>query len=266
MRNLRYAFLPFFVFILIFSGFTKKSSAGENWDFSVAPYMWFSALNGDATVNGNTSHVEASFSDLLKSLEFAASLHLEAYHKPSRVGFLLDGMYIKLEDSATVNPFNGPIGVNAEFGTQFLILDEGIFYRLVDKENSKFTLDGLFFGRIWYMEQTIDFKGQGPVGLSTALSGDKTWFDFNLGLRSSIALNEKLRTILRTDVGGFGLGFSSDFTWSGLGGFGYAITDNIEALIGFRGLYMNYDDGSGADRFELDLWMYNPFVAFNFTF
>jgi len=67
-------------------------------------------------------------------------------------------------------------------------------------------------------------------------------------------------------VGGFGLGFSSDFTWSGLGGFGYALTDHIEALIGFRGLYVNYDDGSGADRFELDLWMYNPFIAFNFMF
>jgi hypothetical protein len=195
-------------------------------------------------------------------------------NKPTKIGLLLDGMYIKLENGATVTPLNGPIGVNAELEMEFLMLDEGIFYRFleldsagnVEKENPKFTLDGLFFGRIWYMEQTIDFQGQGPVGLGTSVGGDKTWFDFNLGLRSSISLTEKLRTILRTDVGGFGLGFSSDFTWSGLGGFGYALTDHIEAIIGFRGLYVNYDDGSGADRFELDLWMYNPFIALNFYF
>ncbi len=116
MRNLRYAFLPFILFILIFSGFTKKSSAGDNWDISVAPYMWFSSMTGDA-----------SFSDLWDTLKFAASLHFEAYNKPTRFGLLLDGMYIKLENSVTVNPLNGPIGVNAELGTKFLMLDEGIF-------------------------------------------------------------------------------------------------------------------------------------------
>ena len=44
------------------------------------------------------------------------------------------------------------------------------------------------------------------------------------------------------------------------------ITDHIEAIVGFRGLYVNYDDGSGDDKFELDLWFYNPFIALNFTF
>jgi len=145
------------------------------------------------------------------------------------------------------------------------LIEEGSSGSTVNSK-PKFTLDGLFFGRIWYMEQTIDFQGQGPAGLGTSVSGDKTWFDFNLGLRSSIFLTEKLRTILRTEVGGFGLGFSSDITWSGLVGFGYALTDHIEAMIGFRGLYVNYDDGSGANKFELDLWMYNPYIAFNFMF
>jgi len=30
--------------------------------------------------------------------------------------------------------------------------------------------------------------------------------------------------------------------------------------------YVDDDDGSGDDKFELDLWFYNPFIALNFTF
>lgn len=273
MKNLRNSLFPIVLFLVIFTGFADKSSAEDNWDISIAPYMWFTSMSGDASVNGNKAEFDASFSDLWDVLEFAAAGRFEAYYKPAKTGVFIDAFYSKLEDDSTVQPFQIPVEIKSEIEMEFLMLDEGIFYRFFESNKSvntrksgDVTIDGLFFGRIWYLEQELDLKGQGPVGLSNTISGDKTWFDFNLGIRTSISLTEKLRTFMRTDFGGFGLGFSSDFTWSGLGGFGYIITDHIEGLIGFRGLYVNYDDSSGNNEFEIDMWMYNPFIAINFYF
>ncbi|NIT13711.1 MAG: hypothetical protein GTN99_05560, partial [Candidatus Dadabacteria bacterium] len=190
MKSLKFLFLQFFLFIFIFSGFTYKSSAQDNWDFTIAPYFWFASLSGDATLKGNTSEVDASFSDLWDALNFAASLRFEAYNKPTKFGILIDGAYFDLEDEATTDFFNSLINIKTEVEVEFLMLDQGIFYRFIaldspvqaNLEYPKFTLDGLFFGRIWYMDQTIDIQGQGPAGLGTSVSDDQTWFDFNLGL------------------------------------------------------------------------------------
>ena len=71
----------------------------------------------------------------------------------------------------------------------------------------------------------------------------------------------------RGDFGGFGAG--SDFTWNLLGGLGYEWrfdTWQLEALLGGRALYQDFDDGSGLKRFEWDVTQYGPVVALGFRF
>ena len=67
--------------------------------------------------------------------------------------------------------------------------------------------------------------------------------------------------------GGFGAG--SDFTWNLLGGLGYEWrfdTWQLEALLGGRALYQDFNDGSGLLRFEWDVTQYGPVVALGFRF
>ena len=72
---------------------------------------------------------------------------------------------------------------------------------------------------------------------------------------------------MRGDFGGFGAG--SDFTWNALGVFGYEWrfeTWQLEALLGARALYQDFEDGSGLKRFEWDVTQYGPVVALAFKF
>lgn len=116
------------------------------------------------------------------------------------------------------------------------------------------------------MDAEFDFKGQGPIGVSGDLKADQQWVDPFIGLRSWIYLTDKLRMNLRTDFGGFDIGSASDFSWLGSVAFFYSITERIEAVIGYRAMYLDYDDGSGNDRFAMDVWMQNPLIGFNFHF
>jgi hypothetical protein len=48
--------------------------------------------------------------------------------------------------------------------------------------------------------------------------------------------------------------------------FGYSITKTVELFLGYRAIYLDYEDGSGNDRFAMDVWMQNPLIGFNFHF
>ena len=275
MRKQRFRIIAVFVFVLLFaSSFSKNLYAGENWEFQLTPYLWLISMKGDVTVKGQTSDVDLSFSDFLDDLKFAAQVHFEATRKKGpRLGFWLDGTYVKLESDANIGPIN--LDIQNQFviieGAFFLNLDKWILGRKLNSLNGNlnkpyFSLDALAGARYWYLDAELDFKGQGPIGVSGDLKGDKSWVDPFIGLRSGIYLTDRSRMILRTDFGGFDIGSASDFSWIGQVAFLYSITERIEAVICYRALNLDYDDGSGNDKFAMDVWMQNPFIGFNFHF
>ena len=230
------------------------------------------ALNGDITVKGQTSEVDLSFSDFLEDLVFGGSIHFEATrNKGRKLGFWLDATYLKLDSDANI----GPIKLDVE--NQFAILEGAFFLNIDTWELSKNSINGnlskpniqldTYAGlRYWYLDAKFDFKGQGPVGVSGNLDQDQDWLDALVGLRSFINFTDRFRTQLRTDFAGFGIGSSSDFTWLGGVFFGYSITNTIELLLGYRAVYLDYENGSGDNRFAMDVWMHNPVVGINFRF
>ena len=65
------------------------------WHFVVAPYFWFSGLNGDVSVrNLPEVPVEMSFSDIWSNFHFGALAHFEG--RKDRWGFATDMMYVDL--------------------------------------------------------------------------------------------------------------------------------------------------------------------------
>jgi len=84
------------------------------------------------------------------------------------------------------------------------------------------------------VDNKINFSGTGPIGVSNKGSGDQGWFDFIVGGSIKWQATNKLFFSGRTDVGGFGLGFSSDFAWNLLGLVGVDITDWMQFMIGYK--------------------------------
>ena len=95
------------------------------------------------------------------------------------------------------------------------------------------------------------------------LPGKKKWVDPMFGLRWYWKFADKWALITRGDVGGFGAG--SDFAWSAGGVIDWRPWKHVGFLVGYRALYMDYEDGSGSEKFAFDATMHGPLLGVNFS-
>jgi hypothetical protein len=251
---------------------TYIEAPSNKWQFAIIPYLWMMGINGKVGVRGQTADFNVSFSDIIENLDFAAEVHIEAWR--DRFGFFIDTTYSKISLKEDVQ-LRSDRTVNIKNVTQFFLGEFGGFYRAGTwpigtgtgnnqaKTNTSFTLDLIGGGRYWWLEDKIDLKG--PLGVNPQFSGSESWFDFIVGGRANLAIN-KFFIQLRSDIGGFGLGFSSDISWNIAGYIGYELPHGITPIIGYRALYDKYSNGSGDNRFLWDAWMYGPQLGVGFQF
>jgi hypothetical protein len=100
----------------------EQSDEGSGWEFSVAPYMWFVALDGDATLKGVKSDVDIDFSDIWDELNIGGMVAFEA--RKSRFGIYADTVYANLGKDTSV----GYVGIDPSIDTLWAGL--GGSYRL----------------------------------------------------------------------------------------------------------------------------------------
>ena len=250
----------------------NNSGAGasaKDWSFSFAPYLWLVGLNGTIGAKGRTADVDISFGDLWDNLDFAFQFHAETMYR-SKYGFFVDGTYLKLATKDVKGPLNikTTMKVNMwEFVGVYRVYDQPSgFKNSKGQSKPSFYADLLGGGRLMHIDNKINFGGTGPIGASNQVSGDKGWFDFLVGARIKWQATNRLSFIGRTDIGGFGLGFSSDFAWNLLGLVGVDITDWMQFLIGYKVFYDDYSDGSGNNRFVFDAWITGPITGLKFVF
>lgn len=253
---------------------TPLEAPSDKWHFSITPYGWFMGLNGQVGVRGQTVDLDVSFSDIIQNLDFAAEVHMEAWR--DKFGFFIDLTYSKISLKEDVQ-LRFDRSIKLKNVTEFFLGEFGGFYRIgtwpvgyvagntESKTKKSFTLDILGGGRYWWMENKIDITG--PVGiLDPQFKGSESWFDFIVGGRARFDIN-KFFIALRTDIGGFDLGFSSDISWNIAGYIGYELPwYRITPIIGYRALYDKFDNGSGNNRFLWDAWMLGPQLGVAFQF
>lgn len=229
--------------------------ADEEWQFSVTPYIWALGLDGHVTVKGMKSKVDVGFDDLLDEADFAGQVHLEAFK--NKWGMFFDGTLVKLSMKGS----EGPINVKVDF--DITMLEAGAFYRLRDETNAngrRTTVDLL--GGARYM----DFDGKLKFDSAPNVDGGQDWIDPIVGARMTRDLSENWAFNLRGDIGGFDLGDSSDFVWDLIGLFGWSFGTGKRLWIGYRYLDIDYDDGSGSDKFKFDAVMAGPLLGLSFGF
>jgi hypothetical protein len=254
--------------------------AQDKWEYAVIPYGLMAALKGSLTIKGIEAKIDMSFSDILSDLELAGMMHMEA--KKGRWGFFLDPTYMKLKTSGEGTKYiSGPLGrrsaelfVDGDVSMEQWAVDFGGFYELTktpvgqDKDKMMY-LDLLVGGRYWYLSGDIDVglvldANGNRVARSISQNGSRQWVDPFVGLRTRFQLTKDLMMVFRGDVGGFSIG--SKFAWNVSGYLGYSVSEMVSLWAGYRAIGVNYQNGSGNDKFVYDVTIQGPAIGVGFRF
>lgn len=104
----------------------------------------------------------------------------------------------------------------------------------------------------------VEIPGVTVGGLDADLEETVDWVDPILGLRARVDLGERLWAGVRGDLGGFGIGSASDFTWQAMALLGWRLSEHWILSGGYRGL--------GYDREPFDLVQHGPILGLSYRF
>lgn len=260
----------------------KKPAASiqDKWEFEITPYFWMAGLNGDVTARGIPGNVSMSFGDVWSDLKFGAQVHMEA--RKEKWGLFLDATYMSLgTDVNGTRKFTGPDGIahvqtylDASLNMDEWLVELGGTYRLAniplgEKKDKMMYLDIIAGGRYWYLETDVNVgltleDSVNSVSRYISASGSKQWIDPFIGLRTGFQLTKDLMMVFRGDIGGFSVG--SKFSWNASGYFVYSVSQMVGLVAGYRALYVDYEDGSGRNKFEWDMTTHGPVVGMTIRF
>ena len=239
------------------------ASAGEgNWDFGFAPYyLWAANIEGDfalgggdgtlggedGILGGREGEIAIDFGDIFGELEGVFTGHFEALYK-GRAGLLVDVVYIDL----TAN-YESP-SLLFKLGSKTMTSEFAGYYRFGGGTHSADVLAGVRYSKI---EEDLDIEG----GL-LRLDGSKDLTDPIIGGRYNWQMAEKWRLNLYGDIGGFGAG--SDFTWAAMGRVDFQVWKYASIAAGYRALGIEFEEGEGPKKFDLNLLVHGPIIGINF--
>jgi len=222
----------------------------NTWKYSIAPYLWFSGIDGQAGVNGIVADIDAPIGDLVDFLDFAGYLAFEA--QKGDWGYYADFEYLKLSGSES-GP-NGPLIDKIKTSLEQFRIDAGIKYRIFHNDNTTIHLTA----GAQYIYFSTDLEIQGIQ--NTSIDGSENWIDPVIGIALNHQFNDQWNAHVTANIGGFGV--SSDSTWQVLAGVGYSINDCWTLIGGYRHQYVDYEN----DGFLYDLNIGGPILGAVYNF
>src|SRR4030095_3823771 len=112
-------------------------SSSEDWQFEVVPYLWGSGIDGPVGVGSRTADLDASFSNILSHLHFAAMGLADA--RRDKLVVLTDVIYTDLRGHRATP---GPLFSSVDPQQRLFILTPAAASRLLAPEDS--SLDGVW--------------------------------------------------------------------------------------------------------------------------
>jgi hypothetical protein len=247
------------------------------WTFTFTPYGWLTALDGQQTVKGRSVDIDVDAFEVLGDLDAPPWMsYSEARRGP--LTLYSDSFYAKLGIDGSVSRSIRGLSVNADADVEFkqTILELGAAYE-VARWGSATAVDLLAGARYWHQDMSLRFDLTGTLDLNGVVvsrnraiagSGDVDWVDPLVGFRVRQQLAPGQGLVFRADVGGFDAG--SQFSWNVLGAysFTFAVRNGVTyaGLLGYRALSVDYEKGSGINRYEYDVVQHGPVVGLTIGF
>lgn len=241
----------------------------DDWKFEVTPYVFLTTVDIDAmTIHGYSASAKLKLSQLFDFLDFAGFAQFEAWK--NNWGILIDSAYMdvgaKGSMTATIGSLTPTFSIDADQKIAYVTLAGS--HRFEIKQDSMW-VDPIVGLRYGYLKQQGDVsKAPGPlVGeINRMLGGSKDWVEPYIGTRFGVKLSEKWTCLLKGDIGGFGIGDASDLTWNVLGGFDFKPWKSTSIKFGYRFYDIDYETGTGGERFGFDGQLRGPVVGVTFRF
>ena len=230
-----------------------QESSEKEWKFLVETYLMFPAMNGSTCI-GNLPRVDvdANAGDIFSHLRIGAMLYAEA--SKGNWAFSSDIIYIDLRQNVTP----GVLVESGEFSAKQFAWELAGLKRLAP------WLEVGIGVRLNSMKTGLDLVKTFGNPRGDAKSLDKTWVDPIVVVRSKGIVHEKWLLQFRGDLGGLGIG--ADFAWQLQAYAGYQFSKLFQLAAGYRIISVDYDRGSGLERFACDVNTFGPVVRLGFNF
>ncbi len=233
-----------------FFGQDVRDPQYNDWEFTLAPYLFMASINGDAAVAvEGRSEVDLNFGDILTKLQVAFMMRGEVYK--SNGGVMADYVYMKLGDD-----LDAPEDVVAD-----IELTQGIFELFASRRiRHDWGWIDVYGGiRHWDIRTALNLQGLQV----TRVSFKENWVDPVVGGRAILQFSDRFSSIFRGDIGGFGVG--SDFSFTAQVGVGYHFADWFAMMLQYKYLYVDYNNDKAApDLFIYDTGTNGPLLGLVF--
>jgi hypothetical protein len=221
-----------------------RAAETNQWSFAVSIYGLAVGMNGTLGIGPVTADVEVGLDDILNNLEFGFMGTARAGYGPW--AFTLDGLYMGLQGTKD--------SVTAELDQ--IMMEPTLSYQVCRYFEP---LAGFRYNNL-----NGEIRGPGVLPVPRIPTGTQDWFDPILGANLGLPLGTRFSLNLRGDVGGFGVG--SDLTWQVFPYLNWRFSKWGSVQAGYRWLYMDYETGSGSDRFAYDILNQGAQIGFTFHF
>jgi len=243
-------------FLLVGCIAASNVALSDEWSFEIEPYAMGSTIDGDSSMGRATdTELEVNFDTILENLDLAGMIHAEAFHE-SGWGMAIDYGFMELSKDGS-----GPRGGFADLELRQGVLQLEAIYR---NNLGEATLD--YLGGVRWWDNDIDLTTDlvnGP-GQTTKINED--WFDVFMGARWKAPINEKLKYMIRGDLGGLGL--EADFTASLAAGVLYSFNEDWVLDVQYKATMVDYEDGTKGQvgYFAYDTVTHGPILGIIYNF
>lgn len=250
------------LFIILLTCFKRSSAqdslhAANKWHLLLEPYLMLPNMHGTSGLGDlPDAEVNEDPSDIFSHVQVGAMLYTELFKGAWAI--TSDFTYMKLGQDIAGK--NGIVSGNAD------IKQLGWEVAVLRKINP--WLEGGLALQLNSIGSDLHLVVDASNGTQQTKNKEltQTWVDPSILARIKLPLsaNQKWLFQFRGNIGGFGIG--SDLYWQLQAYFGYRFSKLFQLSAGYRVIDIDYEKGSGDERFKYDMTTFGPVVKLGFNF
>jgi hypothetical protein len=235
------------------------ANAGD-WNFIVSPYFLAPNMDGKAALGRLETSVSQSPADIFSNLNWGFMGSVEANNE--NWGFNLDVNYMNLDLTPDARNRLAATGHQSAYTATVLkrVHENAWVYAGV-----RYSDMGVKFA---CQTQCLPNGGIAIPGAITVPAVDATrnedWVEGLVGFRAELPFNDKFGLTFTADAGGFGAG--SDISVNVWPQVGWRFGGNTKAMLGYRLIYVKYENTEGNRPFVYDVLTFGPTLGLEFRF
>lgn len=229
----------------LFASSAARGGEPNRWTFDISLYGLAVGMSGDLAIGLIKGDLDVGFDKIWDNLEFAGMGSVRVGY--GRWALTTEVIYMGLQGSKNL--------LTAEFD-QWMV-EPTLSYRVCQY------FEAVAGAR--YNNLSGELRGPDVIIPGGVIrSGTRDWWDPVVGGTVHFPLGRGVSLNVRGDVGGFGVG--SNLAWQAFPHLSWQFTKWGSLEAGYRWLYMDYETGSGRDRFKYDVLNQGPQLGFTFHF